>query len=106
MGMKISIQLSCPIRFEKIRNGEKIIVQTGPDEYEVDIQESAGNEPSTLIELHKLLDEGKKQVRKERRHARKCGTSSNPVVPLRRRGKNPTDGLLKICEQMYVGNKV
>lgn len=79
--MKISISFSWPIRFERIQNGEKIIVQTGPDEYAVDVQESAGNEPFTLIELQKLLDEGERQILKARDQKRKCATRTNPIVP-------------------------
>ena len=67
--------------FERIQNGEKIIVQTGPDEYEVDVQESTGNEPVTLTELHKLLDEGEQQICKARVQKRKCATRTNPAVP-------------------------
>ena len=81
MGIKISIQLSCPIRFEKIRNGEKIMVQTGPDEYEVEVSEGAMKGESRIVQLYKLLDEGKKLMRKERDREKKYGTSSNPVVP-------------------------
>ena len=81
MAMKISIQLISPIRFEKIRNGEKIIVQTSPDEYEVEVSESETKGESRIDQLHKLLDEGKKQMRKERGQKLKRGTSSNPVVP-------------------------
>ena len=36
---------------------------------------------SGLVQLDKLLDEGKKQMRKERNQEQKRGKSSNPVVP-------------------------
>ena len=65
MAMKISIQISSPIRFEKIHNGEKIIVQTSPDEYEVELFEDETKAESRIDQLHKLLKEGKKQMRKE-----------------------------------------
>ena len=65
MVMKISIQISSPIRFEKIHNGEKIIVQTSPDEYEVELFEDETKAESRIDQLHKLLKEGKKQMRKE-----------------------------------------
>ena len=81
MAMKISIQLSCPIRFERIRNGEKIIVQSGPDEYEVEVSDGEMKGESRIVQLHKLLDEEKKLMRKERDREKKYGTSSNLVVP-------------------------
>ena len=39
MAMKMSIKFRWPIRLERIQNGEKIIVQTSPDEYEVELSE-------------------------------------------------------------------
>ena len=71
MAMKISIQLSSPIRFEKIQNGEKIIVQTSPDEYEVEVSDGEMKGESRIVQLHKLLDEGKKLMRKERDREKK-----------------------------------
>lgn len=35
--LKFAIKIICPIRLERIRNGEKVIVQTGPTEYEVEV---------------------------------------------------------------------
>lgn len=35
--LKFAIKIITPIRFERIRNGEKVIVQTGPTEYEVEV---------------------------------------------------------------------
>lgn len=37
--LKFAIKISSPIRLERIRNGEKVIVQTGPTEYEVEVSE-------------------------------------------------------------------
>lgn len=66
MAMKISIKFSWPIRFERIRNGEKVIVQSGPDEAEAEIREGEVKGKSPIVLLHKLLDEGKKEISKKR----------------------------------------
>ncbi|MBI4369686.1 MAG: hypothetical protein HY547_05615 [Elusimicrobia bacterium] len=66
MAMKVSIQLTIPIRFNQIANGERIIEQTGPDEIDVEIREDGFNGNSPLEEFHKLLDELEREVRRAR----------------------------------------
>ena len=71
MVMKVSIRFSWPIRFERIQNGEKIIVQTGPDEYDVDVSGGDLKGESPLKQLHQLLDEHKRKIRREKVEDRK-----------------------------------
>ena len=66
MEMKVSIRLGWPIRFERIRNGEKIIVQTGPDEFDVDVSDGKLDGESPIVELNRLLDEEKRKLRRHR----------------------------------------
>ena len=35
--LKIALKISCPVEFRRICNGEKVIVQTGPDVHEVEV---------------------------------------------------------------------
>ena len=65
MAMKISIRLSWPIRFERIRNGEKIVVQTGPDEFDVDVSEGELDGESPIVELNQLLNKEKRKLRRQ-----------------------------------------
>ena len=80
MVMKVSIQFSWPIRFKRIRNGEKIIVQIDPDEFNVDVFEGELKEGSPIKQLHQVLDEHKRKICREKAEERKISRSSNPVV--------------------------
>ena len=37
--LKFAIEISSPVEFKRIRNGEKVIWQTGPDKIEVEVSE-------------------------------------------------------------------
>ena len=59
---------------------KRSLCKTSPDKYEVEVSESGTKGESRIDQLHKLLDEGKKQIHKGRNQKRKCGANSNPVV--------------------------
>lgn len=81
MSKKASITLSCPIRWQRIANGERIIEQTGPDEIEVDVREGAIDGESRFEKLIGLLDEAERELRASRARKQKRQNSSNPIVP-------------------------
>ena len=82
MAMKVSIQLTIPIRIKRIANGERIIEQTGPDEHEIDVFEGDADGESRIDQLHKMLDDGVREMRRMKTKKRKRDPQiSNPTVP-------------------------
>lgn len=88
--LKFAIKIICPIRLERIRNGEKVIVQTGPTEYEVEVSGepefiSRGSQ-TARVKNHRAealpeLEWGVKSAKRTRTGSRRAGDTDGSKKP-------------------------
>jgi hypothetical protein len=88
--LKIALKIICPIEFKRIRNGEKIIVQTGPDEIEVEVSE----EPEKF-QSQGSQTAGAKNHWAEALRVLECGVKAAKRTRTRSRRAKDTDGSKK-----------
>lgn len=88
MRQKVFITLSIPIRFKRIANGEKIIEQTGPDEFEVDVRAGEMSGESWIEALSRLFAEAERKMRKSRRGRASSRTKVQIPTTSKVRGQN------------------
>jgi len=83
-----SIALTWPVRWKRIANGEKIIEQTGPDEFEVDVREGEMSGGSWIEALSRLFAEAEREMRKSRRGNADSRTKVQVPTTSKARGQN------------------
>ncbi|OIO08808.1 MAG: hypothetical protein AUJ52_07560 [Elusimicrobia bacterium CG1_02_63_36] len=91
--LEIAIKLRCPIEFRRIRNGEKNIVQTGPDGHEVDVRwddepekfQSQGSQTARAknhwAEALRVLERGAKLAKRTRTRSRRVRDTDGSKKP-------------------------
>ena len=92
MGQKVAIVLDFPVRFKKIANGERIIEQTGPDDFEVDVRAGEMSGESWIEALSRLFVEAEREMRKSRRGSANSRTKVQIPTTSKVRGQNHREG--------------
>lgn len=91
--LKFALKITCPIEFKRIRNGEKVIVQTGPDDHEVEVWwddepeqfKSQGSQTARAknhwAEALRVLERGAKTAKRTRTRSRRARNTDGSKKP-------------------------
>jgi len=89
--LEFAIKISSPIEFKRIRNGEKVIWQTGPDKIEVEVSEepekfqSQGSQTARAknhwAEALPVLEQGFKAAKRTRTRSRRAKDTDGSKKP-------------------------
>lgn len=91
--LKIALKISCPVEFRRICNGEKVIVQTGPDVHEVEVLrddepekfQSLGSQTARaknhLAEALRVFENGAKLAKRTRTGSRRAKDTDGSKKP-------------------------
>lgn len=89
--LKVALKIICPVEFKRIRNGEKVIWQTGPDEIDVEIWDepekfqSQGSQTARAknhwAEALRVLEQGFKAAKRTRTRSRRAKDTDGSKKP-------------------------
>lgn len=91
--LRFAIKITSPIEIKRLRNGEKIIVQTGPDEHEVEVLwgdepekfQSQGSQTARAknhwAEALRVLEQGFKSAKRTRTRSRRAKDTDGSKKP-------------------------
>ena len=89
---RFAIKITCPIEFKRILNGENVIVETGPNELEVEVSEeepaefqSHGSQTARAknhwAEALRVLEQGFKLAKRTRTRSRRAKYTDGSKKP-------------------------